>query len=79
MAGDENAIPRSLRQGVFGIIAAHGGLEELQSLFDLWEDSSDEDEQDLALQSVGRAPNAELTKWVLSHLLTDTVKGEDAS
>ncbi|KAF5589510.1 aminopeptidase 2 [Fusarium pseudoanthophilum] len=75
-AGDENAIPRSLRREVFGIIAAHGGLEELQSLFDLWKDSSDEDEQYLALQSVGRAPNAELMKWVLSHLLTDTVKSQ---
>ncbi|KAF5974132.1 aminopeptidase 2 [Fusarium coicis] len=73
MAGDENAIPGSLRRGVFEIIAAHGGLGELQSLFDLWEDSSDEEEQELALQSVGRAPNAELTKWVLSHLLTDTM------
>ncbi|KAG5809381.1 hypothetical protein H9Q74_002803 [Fusarium xylarioides] len=77
MAGDENAIPGLLRREVFGIVAAHGGLEELQSLVDLWENSSNEDEQYLALQSLGRAPNAGLMKWVLSHLLTDTVKNED--
>ncbi|RBR16950.1 hypothetical protein FVER53590_05705 [Fusarium verticillioides] len=77
MAGDENAIPESLWRGVFRTVAAHGGLEELQSLVDLWENSSDEHEQYLALQSLGRASNAELMKWVLSHLLTDTVKNED--
>ncbi|KAF5673948.1 aminopeptidase 2 [Fusarium denticulatum] len=77
MAGDENAIPESLWRGVFGTVAAHGGLEELQSLVDLWENSSDEDEQYLALQSLGRAPNAELMKWVLSHLLTDTVDNDN--
>ncbi|KAF5723134.1 aminopeptidase 2 [Fusarium mundagurra] len=77
MAGDENAIPGLLRREVFGIVAAHGGLEELQSLVDLWENSSNEDEQYLALQCLGRAPNAELMKWVLSHLLTDTVKNDD--
>ncbi|KAL5627077.1 hypothetical protein FOBRF1_001420 [Fusarium oxysporum] len=77
MAGDENAIPGSLRWEVFGIIAAHGGLEELKGLVELWKNSSNEDEQYLALECLGRAPNAELMKWVLSHLLTDTVKNHD--
>ncbi|KAF5566748.1 aminopeptidase 2 [Fusarium phyllophilum] len=77
MAGDENAIPGSLQWEVFGIVAAHSDLEELQGLIDLWKNSSNEDEQYLALECLGRAPNAELIKWVLSHLLTDTVKNHD--
>lgn len=79
MAGEENAIPGSLRWEVFGIIAAHGGLEELKGLVELWKNSSNEDEQYLALECLGRAPSAELMKWVLSHLLTDTVKNHDVS
>ncbi|KAF5543308.1 aminopeptidase 2 [Fusarium mexicanum] len=77
MGGDENAIPGSLRWEVFGIVAAHGGLEELEHLVELWKSSFNEDEQYLALECLGRAPNAELMKWVLSHLLTDTVKNHD--
>ncbi|KAF5656521.1 aminopeptidase 2 [Fusarium circinatum] len=77
MVGDENAIPGSLRRAVFGIVAAHGGLKELQGLVELWKSSSNEDEQYLALQCLGRAPNAELMRWVLSHLLTDTVNNDD--
>ncbi|KAF5250995.1 hypothetical protein FANTH_3859 [Fusarium anthophilum] len=77
MSGDENAIPGSLRWEVFGIVAAHGGLEELEHLVELWKSSSNEDEQYLALECLGRAPNAELMKWVLNHLLTDTVKNHD--
>ncbi|KAF4496131.1 Aminopeptidase 2 [Fusarium agapanthi] len=44
MAGDKNTIPGSLRWEVFGIVAAHGGLEELEHLVDLWKTSSNEDE-----------------------------------
>ncbi|KAI1027864.1 hypothetical protein LB503_011822 [Fusarium chuoi] len=36
--------PRSLRWEVFGIVAAHGGPEELEALVDLWKKSSYEDE-----------------------------------
>ncbi|KAK2701143.1 hypothetical protein QWA68_000627 [Fusarium oxysporum] len=60
MAGDENTIPGSLRREVFGIIAAHGGLEELESLIS--KNSSIEDEKYLVLECLGRAPNAELMK-----------------
>lgn len=79
MAGDEHAIPGSLRWEVFGIVAAHGGPEELEGLVDLWKKSSHEDEQYLALGCLGRAPNAELMKRALGHLLTDTVKNHDVS
>ncbi|KAF9770560.1 hypothetical protein IL306_011868 [Fusarium sp. DS 682] len=79
MAGDESAIPGSLRWEVFGIVAAHGGLEELQGLVKLWEKSPNEDEQYLALECLGRAPNSELMRWVLGFLLTDTVKNHDVS
>ncbi|RGP78691.1 aminopeptidase 2 [Fusarium longipes] len=77
VAGNENAIPGSLRWEVFGIVVAQGDLEELQSLVDLWKNLSIEDEQYLAFECLGRAPNAELMKWVLGHLLTDTVKNHD--
>ncbi|KAM0209035.1 hypothetical protein ACHAPA_010733 [Fusarium lateritium] len=77
MAGQEDAIPGALRWEVFGIIAANGGLAELQGLLKLWQTSSNEDEQYLALECLGRAPTAELMKWVLELLLTDTVKNHD--
>lgn len=53
MAGDEGAIPGSLRWEVFGIVAAHGGLEELKGLLELWETYKNEDEQYLALECMG--------------------------
>ncbi|KAF4453815.1 Aminopeptidase 2 [Fusarium albosuccineum] len=71
MAGDESVIPGSLRWELFGIVAAHEGLRKL------WETSSNEDEQYLALECLGRAPNGELMKWVLELLLTETVKNHD--
>ena len=72
-------IPGSLRWEVFGIAAAYGGLEELKALLDLWNKSPNEDEQYLALECLGRAPNADLVKWVLSHIFTDSVKDQDVS
>ncbi|QGI62724.1 hypothetical protein CEK26_006685 [Fusarium fujikuroi] len=68
MAGHENGWK------VFGIVAAHGGLEELEALVDLWKNSFNEGEQYPALECLGRPTNAELVKWVLSYLLTDAVK-----
>lgn len=79
MAGDENAIPGSLQWEVFGIVADHGGLEELEALADLWKNSSNEDEQYLALECLGPAPNGELMKWVLGHLMSETVKNHEVS
>ncbi|KAI1132299.1 aminopeptidase 2 [Nemania abortiva] len=75
--GDEKAIPASLRWEVFGIVAKFGGREELEALFDIWTSSSSEEERYMALESLGRAGNAELVRWVLSHAFTSSVKDQD--
>ncbi|CAG9953042.1 unnamed protein product [Clonostachys rosea f. rosea IK726] len=77
VSGNESAIPGSLRWEVFGIVAAYGGLTDLEQLLQLWENSSNEDERYLALECLGRAPTSELMQWVLGHLLTKTVKDQD--
>lgn len=79
VSGNESAIPGSLRWEVFGIVAAYGGLTDLEQLLQLWENSSNEDERYLALECLGRAPTSELMQWVLGHLLTKTVKDQDVS
>ncbi|KAJ8124911.1 hypothetical protein O1611_g8729 [Lasiodiplodia mahajangana] len=75
--GNEKAIPASLRWEVFGIVTKFGDRKELEALFDIWTSSSSEDEKYLALECLGRASNAELVRWVLSHAFTSSVKGQD--
>ena len=77
IAGDEKAIPASLRWEVFGIVAKFGGREELEALFNIWTSSSNEEEQYLALECLGRAANSQLVRWVLSHAFTNSVKDQD--
>jgi hypothetical protein len=77
--GNEKAIPASLRWEVFGIVSKHGGREEAEALFNLWTSSSHEDERYLALECLGRASNAELVRWVLSHAFTDSIQNQDVS
>jgi hypothetical protein len=77
--GNEKAIPASLRWEVFGIVSKYGGREETEALFDIWIRSSNEDERYLALECLGRAPDAELVRWVLSHAFTDSIQNQDVS
>ncbi|KAI0099884.1 aminopeptidase 2 [Nemania sp. FL0031] len=75
--GDEKAIPASLRYEVFGIVAKFGGREDLEALLGIWTSSSSEEEKYLALECLGRAGNAELVRWVLSHAFTNCIKDPD--
>lgn len=77
--GDGKAIHPSLKWEVFGIVAEHGGKEELEQLLELWRTSSSEDEQYLALECLGRAGTAELVRWVLELAFTKDVKDQDVS
>ncbi|KAI1866276.1 uncharacterized protein JN550_007664 [Neoarthrinium moseri] len=75
--GNDRSIPASLKWEVFGIVAAHGGREELQQLFNIWKTSQSEDERFYALECMGRTSTPELVQWVLGFSFTDDVKGQD--
>lgn len=77
--GDGKAIHPSLKWEVFGIVAEHGGKEELVQLLELWRTSASEDEQYLALECLGRASTAELVRCVLELAFTKDVKDQDVS
>lgn len=78
-SSDGKAIHPSLKWEVFGIVAKHGGREELDKLINLWRTSVVEDEQYLALECLGRARTAELVRWVLELAFTKDVKDQDVS
>lgn len=77
--GDGKGIHPSLKWEVFGIVAKHGGREELEQLLNLWVTSPSEDERYLALECLGCASTAELVRWVLELAFTKDVKHQDVS
>ncbi|KAJ3566629.1 hypothetical protein NPX13_g7065 [Xylaria arbuscula] len=77
VAGKENAINPSLWWETFGIVASYGGREELDDLFNIWKTSSNEDEEYLALECLGRASTDELVVRVLDLAFTKHVKDQD--
>ncbi|KAM4055860.1 peptidase family M1 domain-containing protein [Hirsutella rhossiliensis] len=77
MGGDKAAIHPNIRKSVFGICLKYGDKEEYQNVLDLYCSSSNSEERNTCLLSLGRAKDPELTKRTLGLLFGDEVKDQD--
>ncbi|KAK1769668.1 mitochondrial aminopeptidase 2 [Phialemonium atrogriseum] len=77
MAGDKSAIHPNIRGSVFGMALKYGGKDEYESILNFYRTSTNSDERNTALRSLGRAKDPELIKRTLGMLLSSEVKDQD--
>ncbi|PNP55420.1 hypothetical protein THARTR1_04250 [Trichoderma harzianum] len=77
MAGDKSAIHPNIRKSVFAIALKFGGKEEYDKIIGLYHSSTNSDERNTCLRSLGRAKDPELIKRTLALLLNGEVKDQD--
>ncbi|KAK0632262.1 peptidase family M1-domain-containing protein [Immersiella caudata] len=77
MAGDKSAIHPNIRGSVFSMALKYGGTEEYDAILNFYHTSTNSDERNTALRSLGRAKDPELIKRTLSLLFSGEVKDQD--
>ncbi|KAK4459188.1 peptidase family M1-domain-containing protein [Cladorrhinum samala] len=77
MAGDKTAVHPNIRGSVFALALKHGGKEEYDALLNFYRQSTNSDERNTALRSLGRAKDPELIKRTLDMLFSGEVKDQD--
>lgn len=77
MAGDRSAIHPNLRGSVFALALKYGGVEEYEKILEFYRNSTNSDERNTALRSLGRARQPELIKRTLDLLFSGEVKDQD--
>ncbi|KAI0018365.1 peptidase family M1-domain-containing protein [Xylariomycetidae sp. FL0641] len=77
MAGDKSAIHPNIRGSVFGMALKYGGKEEYDAVVNFFRQSTNGDERNTALRTIGRAKDPELIQRTLDFILSDEVKSQD--
>ncbi|KAL7805068.1 aminopeptidase 2 [Trichoderma aethiopicum] len=77
IAGDKSAIHPNIRKSVFAIALKYGGKEEYENIIKLYHESTNSDERNTCLRSLGRAKDPELIQRTLSLLLNGEVRDQD--
>ncbi|KAG5918825.1 hypothetical protein E4U53_004050 [Claviceps sorghi] len=77
MSGDKAAIHPNIRKSVFAIVLKYGGVEEYDKILNFYYSSSNSDERNTCLRSLGRAKQPELIKRTLGLLFSPGVKDQD--
>ncbi|KAG6009198.1 hypothetical protein E4U21_003051 [Claviceps maximensis] len=77
MAGDKAAIHPNIRKSVFAVALKYGGVKEYDQILDLYYASSNSDERNTCLRTLGRAKQPELIKKTLGLLFSPGVKDQD--
>ncbi|KAK4186153.1 peptidase family M1-domain-containing protein [Podospora australis] len=77
MAGDKSAIHPNIRGSVFSMALKHGGKEEYDAVLNYYRTSTNSDERNTALRTLGRAKDPELIKSTLDLLFSGEVKDQD--
>lgn len=73
----KKSIPSVIKPIVFGTITKNGGLEEYETLLNIYKNSSNTDEKLAALRSLGMFKDSSLIERTLSYLLDGTVLKQD--
>lgn len=76
-AGDKDAIHPNIRGSVFGMALKYGGVREYDIILDTYRKSTNSDERNTALRSLGRAKDPELIKRTLALPFSGEVKEQD--
>lgn len=76
-AGDKSAIHPNIRGSVFGINLKYGGKKEYDFVLNTYRTSTNSDEKNVALRSLGRAKDPELIKQTLALPFSGEVKEQD--
>lgn len=77
MAGDKSAIHPNIRGSVFGMSLKYGGSEEYEKIVKFFRSSTNPDERNTALRSLGRAKEPALIQRTLEFILSGEVKSQD--
>ncbi|CAN8099109.1 unnamed protein product [Discula destructiva] len=77
MAGDKSAIHPNIRGSVFAMALKYGGVEEYDKILNFYRKSTNSDERNTALRSLGRARQPELIKRTLDLLFSGEIKDQD--
>ncbi|RAL63132.1 hypothetical protein DID88_004214 [Monilinia fructigena] len=76
-AGDKSAIHPNIRGSVYAMALKYGGKEEYDIILDAYRNSTNSDERNTALRSLGRAKDPELIKQTLTLPFGGEVKEQD--
>ncbi|KAB8302634.1 hypothetical protein EYC80_006002 [Monilinia laxa] len=76
-AGDKSAIHPNIRGSVYAVALKYGGKEEYDIILDAYRNSTNSDERNTALRSLGRAKDPELIKQTLTLPFGGEVKEQD--
>ncbi|KAG6363382.1 hypothetical protein INS49_008480 [Diaporthe citri] len=77
MAGDRSAIHPNIRGSVFAMALKYGGKDEYEKIIDFYRNSTNSDERNTALRSLGRARQPELIQKTLDLLFSGEIKDQD--
>ncbi|KAF7877588.1 hypothetical protein EAF04_001263 [Stromatinia cepivora] len=75
--GDKSAIHPNIRGSVYAIVLKYGGKKEYDIILDAYRNSTNSDERNTALRSLGRAKDPELIKRTLDLPFSGEVKEQD--
>lgn len=77
MAGDKSAIHPNIRRGVFSMALKYGGSDEYEKVLNFYRNTTNSEERNTALRTLGRAEEPELIKKSLGLLFSADVKNQD--
>ncbi|KAK7752709.1 Aminopeptidase 2 mitochondrial [Diatrype stigma] len=77
MGGDKSAIHPNIRGSVFGMALKYGGSDEYEKMINFYRTSTNPDERNTALRSLGRAKDPALIQRSLDLILSGEVKSQD--
>ncbi|RYP76131.1 hypothetical protein DL771_001955 [Monosporascus sp. 5C6A] len=77
MGGDKSAVHPNIRGSVFGMALKYGGSEEYDKILNFFRTSTNSDERNTALRSLGRAKDPALIQRTLDFTLSGEVKSQD--
>lgn len=77
MAGDRDAVHPNIRGSVFAMALKYGGKDEYEKVLDFYRNSTNSDERNTALRSLGRAKQPELIQKTLDLLFSGEIKDQD--
>ncbi|RYP54332.1 hypothetical protein DL768_000906 [Monosporascus sp. mg162] len=77
MGGDRSAVHPNIRGSVFGMALKYGGSEEYDKILNFFRTSTNSDERNTALRSLGRAKDPTLIQRTLDFTLSGEVKSQD--
>ncbi|KOS20944.1 Aminopeptidase 2 [Escovopsis weberi] len=76
-SGDKSAVHPNLRKSVFSIALKFGGKDEYEKVLDLYRCSTNSDERNTCLRSLGQSRGQEQIKQTIDLLLSSEVKDQD--